>query len=625
MGVIVGTAGHIDHGKSSLVKYLTGTDPDRLKEEKERGITIELGYAFMPVPDGGKLAFIDVPGHEKFIKQMVSGVATVDCFMLVVAADEGVMLQTREHLDILNLLDVKNGIIVLTKCDLVDEEMQDLAEIDIKELLLDTVFEDTPVYRVSSQTGHGMDNLREKLIQLASETGSRIGGDRFRMDIDRIFVLKGFGTIVAGTGLSGRVKVGDSVELLPRKKVFRVREMSVNDNRKATEGGLGDRIALNLVGLERDDVSHGSCVAEPGYLQIRSSLDTRLMLLKSATPLKRYQRVRLHTGTAEIMSRAVPVEADVIHPGSTGFVHFQLESPVVALPGDRFVIRSYSPIMTIGGGTLLETGTKKVRKKYARKRTSHLEILASGDASALLEEMLQDAGINGISVDDVASRTGYAKEEIQEDFFTLKEQGIADLMKDGSIQRAVDLHLVNSAREKVISGIQKHHQNSPLSPGVHLSTPARILSGYPQWFVRSTVENLTESGKIERREKWLALPGHAEGIPPEYADQVEQMTRKVDNGGIQGLSLTESGNDGLVNSLLEREILFELSKGILISAQQAETVRKKVLEAFGETGFTLAELRDFLCVSRKHALQWGEFFDRKGWTVRKGDRRFFTG
>ncbi|MCK5063688.1 MAG: GTP-binding protein, partial [Candidatus Fermentibacteraceae bacterium] len=197
MGVIVGTAGHIDHGKSSLVKYLTGTDPDRLKEEKERGITIELGYAFMPVPDGGKLAFIDVPGHEKFIKQMVSGVATVDCFMLVVAADEGVMLQTREHLDILNLLDVKNGIIVLTKCDLVDEEMQDLAEIDIKELLQDTVFEGTPVYRVSSQTGQGMDNLREKLIQLASETGSRIGGDRFRMDIDRIFVLKGFGTIVA--------------------------------------------------------------------------------------------------------------------------------------------------------------------------------------------------------------------------------------------------------------------------------------------------------------------------------------------------------------------------------------------------------------------------------------------
>ncbi len=624
MGVIVGTAGHIDHGKSSLVKYLTGTDPDRLKEEKERGITIELGYVFMPLPDGDVLSFIDVPGHEKFIRQMVAGVATVDCFLLVVAADEGVMPQTVEHLDILKLLGVNKGIVALTKCDLVSPEMQDLAEADIVDFFQNTPFEGTGVIRVSSKTGQGMEDIREALVRMKEEIGQRQTGTKFRLDIDRIFILEGFGTIIGGTAVSGRVEIGDKLELQPGGNTYRVREMRVNANKEVQSGTAGDRIALNLVGLQREDVSYGSCVAEPGFLQVKNSLDTNLTLLKSAKPLKRYQRVRMHTGTAEIMARAVPVETDVIHPGSTGFVHFQLESQVVALPGDRFVIRNYSPVITIGGGIVLEAGTGKVRKKHIRERISHLEVLASGDISVVLEEMVQHAGFDGVSAGEASAVTGYPPGEIQAAFAELQEQGIVELMKDGTTHRAVDSQLVDKAGKTVVSSIQEHHETFPVSPGIHLSAPGRMLSGYPQWFVRSIVENLTKSRIIERRKEWFALCAYGEEIPREFSVQVDQIIRKVDFGGIQGSSITDSGNDGLANSLIEREILFELTKGILISVEKAESVQEKVIEAFGEDGFTLAELRDFLGVSRKVALQWGEFFDSRGWTVRKSDRRYFT-
>ena len=322
MGVIVGTAGHIDHGKSQLVKYLTGSDPDRLKEEKERGITIELGYVFMPAPDGSVISFIDVPGHERFIRQMVAGTATVDCFLLVVAADEGIMPQTKEHLDILKLLGVEKGIVALTKCDLVDDEMQKLVESEIEEYFEDSVFSGTPVYRVSSMTGSGMEELRKVLVKLTEDAGQRYSEGKFRLDIDRVFVLEGFGTIVGGTAASGSVSVGDELELQPGGGKYRVREMRVNANKDVKTGVAGDRIALNLVGLRKDDVLRGSCVAEPGYLQVQNSLDTSLILLETAKPLKKYQRVRLHTGTAEVMARAIPVDTAVISPGTSGYVHF---------------------------------------------------------------------------------------------------------------------------------------------------------------------------------------------------------------------------------------------------------------------------------------------------------------
>jgi selenocysteine-specific elongation factor len=622
MGVIIGTAGHIDHGKSSLVKYLTGTDPDRLKEEKERGITIELGYVFMPLPDGETLAFIDVPGHERFVRQMVAGVATVDRFLLVVAADEGVMPQTREHLDILRLLGVTRGIVALTKCDAVGPDMLDLAESDVRGYLSDTPFGDAPIYRVSALTGEGMEELREALVRLATETVPRSARGKFRLDVDRVFVLKGFGTIVAGTAMSGSVSTGDRLELQPGGQVFRVREMSVNHHRNASSGSAGDRIALNMVGLEAGDVERGSCFAEPGHLKPRTSLDTECSLLPSAGALKRHQRVRFHTGTAEVMARAVPVDAATLPPGSGGFVHFQLESPVVALHGDRFVIRRYSPVVTIGGGVILETDTRKVRSRDTMERAAHLELLSAGDLSSLVSELLEKAGPAGITLAEAAAKSGVGPDEMEREAASLREAGIIDLMRDGSVTRVVDMAVVGEARGKLLDTVRRHHESRPASPGVALSTPGRILAGSPAWFVRSVVAELEAEGSLVKRGEWFALPGHPEELPADLAARVRSILSGMDAAGLDGFG-TASGDPAMLDSLRERGLVLDLAQGVSVSAGYLDGICARAAQEFGEEGFGLAELRDVLGVSRKVALQWAELMDRTGRTLRKGDRRVF--
>ncbi len=622
MGVIVGTAGHIDHGKSQLVKYLTGSDPDRLKEEKERGITIELGYVFMPTPDGGIISFIDVPGHEKFIRQLVAGTATVDCFLLVVAADEGIMPQTREHLDILRLLDVENGVVALTKCDLVDEDMQELVETEIVEYFENSVFGAAPVYRVSSLTGMGMEELREALIRLVEKSDKKRSDGKFRLDIDRVFVLDGFGTIVGGTAASGSVSVGDELELQPGGRKYRVREMRVNANRDVKTGEAGDRIALNLVSLHKDDVYRGSCVAEPGYLKVKRSLDTSLTLLETAKPLTKHQRVRLHTGTAEVMARAVPVETDVISPGTSGYVHFQLESAVVALPGDRFVVRNFSPVITIGGGTILETGTRKVRKKYAPERTSHLTALESGDIESILQEMLDDYGTDGITPKSVEKSTSLAMDEIRNTLLEMAEKGSVELVDEGSTHRAVKKVYFEEACQRLISSFTDHHETNPVSPGLQLTEPSRILKVYPQWLVKASVNSLLKSGELERRDEWLALSRHHREIPTEFSEAVDLVIDRVETGENRGVSSGDFQDFALVRALIERGLIHEMAEGVLVTAERAGTLIRRLIKRFGDDGFTLGEFRDFLGVSRKAALKWAEFFDSRGWTIRKGDRRF---
>ncbi len=621
MGVIVGTAGHIDHGKSQLVRYLTGTDPDRLKEEKERGITIELGYVFMPTEDGGIISFIDVPGHEKFIRQMVAGTATVDCFLLVIAADEGIMPQTREHLDILRLLGVENGLIALTKCDLVDSEMQEMAETEIVEYLEDSIFQGTPVLKVSSITGQGMEELRQAIVKLTEEIVHRESTGKFRLDVDRVFVIDGFGTIIGGTAISGSVSVGDEVELQPGGKSYRVRSMRVNANKEVKTGMAGDRIALNLVNLRKEDVQRGSCVGDPGFLQVKRSLDTRLSLLENASPLKRYQRVRLHTGTAEVMARTVPVEGDILLPGTTGFVHFQLESPVVALPGDKFIVRNYSPVVTIGGGAILETGTRKVRKKYAPGRTSHLKALESGNIESILLELLDDSGIKGLTADEAEKVTYLVRDDIFEIIEKMSEAGEVKLMKDGSTWHAVRKVYFDKACDKLLAFFADHHENNPVSPGLLLSEPSRILSEYSRWFVKDVVASLVKSGKLEKRDNWLAMTSHSNEIPSAYREAINSVLSRIEEGENLGVSIKDIQNPVLARALFERGLLFELDDGLLVTSERAEMLIEKIKDRFGKDGFTLGELRDLIGVSRKPALRWAELFDSLGWTVRKGDRR----
>lgn len=625
MGVVAGTAGHIDHGKSSLMRWLTGRDPDRLKEEKLRGITIELGYVFMDLPGGGVLAFIDVPGHEKFVRQMVAGVATIDFFLLVVAADEGVMPQTREHLDILRLLGVGSGLVVLTKCDMVDSDMQDLAEADIADLLEETPYRGTRVLRVSSVTGAGMEDLRTALEEKAATVAARDRGGRFRLAIDRVFTLQGHGTIVAGTVLSGSVTPGDGVELLPEGKVFRVREIRVNEGRSKGPGTPGDRVALNLVGLEREEAWRGSCLATPGWLRAVTGIDAECTMLADSG-LEPRQRVRFHTGTAEVMARAIPMTEAGIPPGGSGFVHFQLEEPVVAVPGDRFVVRRFSPVRTMGGGLILEAGTSRLKRRMVEERLRRVEMLSDGDLAGILQSRLAESPMEGIVPSSLAGELGRTEQEILTVARVLADAGAAALFRDGSTVRIVSGEAAASAAGRLLGALEAYHAERPLSCGLPSSQVARLLPGIPQWFTRSLLSGMVDRGEIRKEGDRLALAGHSAEPDPDARALLDARIAEIERTGFRGFEESRQGAaDQALEALLERGEVFELEKGLYSCPSVAETAGRFLESRFGGAGFRLGELREALGVPRKTAVLWAEQLDRLGITERTGDLRRIRG
>ncbi len=627
MGVIIGTAGHIDHGKSTLMLKLTGRDPDRLKEEKARGITIELGYVFMETPSGKTISCIDVPGHEKFVKTMVAGVSTVDCFLLVVSADEGVMPQTREHLDILRLLEVDRGIVALSKCDLVDEELIELAQEEVMEALKGTPAEGAPVVRVSSVTGQGIEQLREAIVNMAESIEGKSSEGRFKMPVDRIFSLKGFGTIICGTGLSGTVREGDTIELQPAGKQYRLRELGVNDTRNVKSGTAGDRIALNLTGLKKEDVHRGSVAGEPGFLKILSSLDTICTMLSGDIDLLVRQRVRFHVGTAEVMARAIPVEGHPLLRGETGYVHCQLEHPVVAMPGDRFVIRRYSPVVTIGGGVILDTDTSKVRSRFRAARMEHLDLLSNGKVEDLLYEAMEDAQGHFIQVRSWIDRTGVEPVEFQEAVESLEKQGRAVTVGDGKSARIMLTAAVEDLQRKILGSVRTFHRRVPLSPGLPSAFLARNLpSETPVWAIRFTLAELEEKGEIERRGEFLAVADFPADLEGEHAVAARYIVSDIEKAGLKGCQLPLSNcTSEDVDGLIARGMVILLTEGLVSTPViYAEAVRK-VNESFGTDQFRLGELRESLGVSRRIALLWAELMDSFGDTKRIDDCRVLTG
>lgn len=621
MGVIAGTAGHIDHGKSTLVQLLTGKDPDRLAEEKKRGITIELGYVFMPVPDGGVLSFIDVPGHEKFVRQMVAGVATVDFFLLVVSADEGVMPQTVEHFEILQLLDVERGIVALTKCDLVDDELAAVAEEEVGGLLAGTPAEGAEIVRVSAIDGRGIEELRAALERMAAESGQRSSEGDFRLAIDRVFVLKGYGTIVGGTALSGMVRVGDELELQPGGGTFRVREMRINEGRSTDLGRAGDRIALNLVGLEKDMVARGHCLGTPGTLEVVDSLDAFCnMLPDAAVDLEARTRVRFHTGTAEVMARAVPVAKEGVARGGSGYVHFQLEEPLVAMSGDRYVIRRYSPVVTIGGGRILETETRKVRARFRQSRTERMELLQAGDLEGLLMHLLEGEKSGAIDLSGVCSRFGLEGKRVMEATGELQSSGLARLAADG--HRLVAGSLYSGAREDVMQALAEHHSRRPASPGLPASRLASASGGQPAWLLREVTDELVSDGAVRRGDGYLALRSHPRQLEGELESRAAALEEAVEAAGYRPQEMAGLDDPGLARDLVERGRLLELGDGSVTTPGLAERCARLLAGEFGERGFRLGEMRDALGVTRKYALMWAELMDDLEKTVRRGDYRY---
>jgi selenocysteine-specific elongation factor len=462
--IVMGTAGHVDHGKTSLIKHLTGVDTDRLKEEKERGITIELGFASLTLPDGRILGVVDVPGHERFVRNMVAGAAGIDLVLMVVAADEGIMPQTREHLQICTLLGIRKGFIALTKVDMVDGEWLKLVCEDIREFLRGTFLEDAPVLPVSSLTGSGFSELIDAIAKIADEVKEEAGIGLFRLPVDRVFTMKGFGTVVTGTLASGKVATGEEVEILPIGIRAKVRGIQVHNNHVET-AEKGQRTAVNLQGVDRELIERGYILAEPDTLAISQRLDCIYSHLAGAgRKMKNRSLVRFHTATSEIMARMILMEQDELEPGREGYAQLVLDTPLAAVAGDRFVVRSYSPVTTVGGGTIVDPFPLK-HKRFSIEINEEFRRLHHGEDAEKVAVIMARAGIGGISEPRLVVRTGIHRSELRrllEGLFSSKEA----VLVDRDEPRVISGLVYEGLKAGVIRELEAYHERFPLKEGL---------------------------------------------------------------------------------------------------------------------------------------------------------------
>jgi selenocysteine-specific elongation factor len=625
---IIGTAGHIDHGKTALVKALTGVDTDRLREEKERGLTIDLGFAHY----GDRATIIDVPGHEKFIRNMVAGVATIDLVLFVVAADDGVMPQTREHLDILQLLQVKRGLIVITKSDLVDEDWLELVKDDVREAVRGTFLEKAPVIFVSAVTGRGIDDLRSALDHFLDAQEERASQGIFWMPVDRSFTMKGFGTIVTGSVLSGQVRVGETLELLPQGRRVRIRGLQTH-NRDVDRVSTGDRAAINLQGVAKEEVERGNVLASPGYFQPSHRFDARLQLLKSARrPLRRNDRVRLHVGTQEVMARVQPLGVDQIEPGESGYVQFRLEHLAVARRLDPFVIRQYSPTVTIGGGVLLDPNAVRHRRSDPTV-LQKLHALEQEDPAEALEKRLAASGLAVQTLEQLAAESGLPRDETAKLLAGLVDaRRLVAFKKEG---KPAYLHAVPFQRlqENIIEALARFHREQPLKLGLRRrELQDRLGMRIDGAVMQQAVETLKASGEIEEADGILRRAGHQVTLGPEQQALREKIARLLYDEGFATSSEAEMaaklGADeaqvaeilGVMHSLGE---VIRLEGGITFHPMRVEEAKRAIVRFLREHGeLRVSQFKEAVAeTSRKYSVPLLNHLDSLGITQRQGDVR----
>jgi selenocysteine-specific elongation factor len=569
--IIVGTAGHIDHGKTALVKALTGIDADRLKEEKQRGITIDIGFADLTLSDL-RLGFVDVPGHERFVKNMLAGAHGLDLVMLVVAADESIMPQTREHFDICRLLDIKAGLVALTKSDLVDSELLELARAEVEDFVSGSFLEGAPIIPVSSRTGAGIESLKGTLAELAAATRPKSTGEIPRLPVDRAFSIRGFGTVVTGTLVAGEFSIGDEVEILPSAIRTRIRNLQVHGS--DTDRALaGQRTAINLQGVNTEQVSRGMVLAPAGRLSSTSMIDARLDLLQSAPrPLVNRARVRFHHGTAEVLARVVVLRGHTaddkpgrdwgsepsspgprIEPGESQFVQFRLEQPITALPGDRFIIRSYSPQVTIGGGLIVDAHPEKHRAS-SRSARANLEQLERADRARQIEVFIEMAGIRGASSSELTSRTGAAEQQIIEFARALGPSGRV-LEASTSPLVFISQQACSLLASQVEALLARHHKQQPLSLGLGREELREKLFGTvrPEIF-RFVISRLTGSGKVASERDVIRLTSHRPALTGADSEQKDRLEGVIRKAGLQAPTLEEAAASARISVDLSRKL-----------------------------------------------------------------------
>ncbi|MBI1736314.1 MAG: selenocysteine-specific translation elongation factor [Candidatus Rokubacteria bacterium] len=625
--VVVGTAGHIDHGKTSLVRALTGIDTDRLPEEKARGITIDLGFAFLEEPGGLTIEIVDVPGHERFVKNMLAGVGGIDLAMLVIAADEGVMPQTREHFAICSLLHIKAGLVVLTKTDLVEPDWLELVRDDVATLVRGTFLDGAPVVAASSKTGEGLDTLRSTLASLARTVPDRATDQLPRLPIDRVFTVKGFGTVVTGTLMTGRLRADDRIEVYPKGTQAKIRGLQTH-GRPVDEARAGQRTAINVQGLERAAIDRGDLIGLPGTLVSSVLVDGTFELLEAAPrPVKTRDRVRFHAGTSEIMARVLLVDRTELAPGGTAFARFRLEAPLVALPGDRFVVRSYSPVVTIGGGTLLDVAPPRFKRK-APALVAHLALLEKGAPEEVLEEHVRNAGAAGMRTTALSGRVPFGPGQLREVLGRLVAAG-----RLVAVDREWYLHpeTVERVRGLIVAALGDFHRQQPLRPGMSREELRSRAGAIEERVFAHVFGGLETDGVVKGERDKVRLAAHEvrlSGDQQRIVDQVEQDFLRADaappspeealmRAGIQGDEEHE-----LFQMLLDSRRLVRVKESLYFHATSLESIQGRIIELLRDRKeIGPADIKDLLGISRKYAIPLLEHFDARGITRRVGEKR----
>jgi len=627
--VILGTAGHVDHGKTTLVKALTGTDTDRLLEEKKRGITIELGFAHLDLPDGRLLGIIDVPGHERFIKNMVAGAAGIDLVALVIAADEGVMPQTREHLDICRLLGVKQGLVIMTKIDMVDDEWRELVVDDIHKFLRGSFLDEVPIMPVSAVTGEGIEELLQELMRLAAETAARPVAGPFRLPIDRAFVIKGFGSVVTGTTLSGSVKVGDQVELLPSGLSSRVRGIQTYDTIRET-AAAGERTAVNLQGLEKSQIVRGEVLVHPDTVQITSMIDMYYHHLSGASiPLKPRSKMMVHAGSDAIMATVVVLSGNPVNPGESDYVQVRLNSPTVVLYGDHLVLRSFAWQETMGGGRVLNPHARKHRLKEFTDLLPSLEILRQGDIAAVIEALIDERGHQGLNAGEIAGMVSLADKRLRQVLDDLSAAGKV-VRFDAERRAYISGRRFKELRQTLVVLVAAYHQQFPLKAGIFKEELKSRLQLEPTLFA-GLLQRIIKNRELVLEKDIIRLPDHQIRLEADEKELKEKLLGIYRQAGLQfpdfrtlitELKVTEAEIRTMV-SLLEKEgELIRVKDGSYISSRDYDRLKQKVvsyLEKHGE--LTTLQFKDMVGLTRKYIIPLIESLDMYKVTQRQGDIR----
>ena len=626
--VILGTAGHIDHGKTSLIRALTNIDTDRLKEEKARGITIELGFAHLKLPGGQLLGIVDVPGHEKFVKNMVAGATGIDLVALVIASDEGVMPQTKEHLEICQLLDVKHGLVVLTKRDMVDDEWIELVKEDVSEYLKGSFLENAPMIEVSSLTGQGIDELVNTLDRIVGEIPERNSGNFFRLPVDRVFTMKGFGTVVTGTTVSGSINVGDEVTVYPQELHSKIRGIQVH-NTDAETVSAGLRTAINIQGMEKAQIQRGNILAAKDTLKPTFMVDVELDLLGSSPrQLKNRAKARFHSGTAEIISTVVLLDRDVLKQGERCFAQMRLDEPTTLLQGDRYILRSYSPVRTIGGGRVLNPLPLK-KKRFSEGVLSDLNLLNSGDHFVQIEQFTRMGRYTGKDSKELQFLTNSAKKKVDEALKVLSAQKkIIQYSKENGLY--IHEEFLERATLEIMSTLTDYHDKNPLKAGIPKEElRSRTTGATNQRLFNYIITQQSRLGAIVLENELLRLKDHRVTLANDQKEIRERIEAIYLKGKLQPPYFKDvkkefpDGNGAdILGVLIKDGILIKVKEDLYFHRKSIEELKDKLVAFLQKnTEINTTQFKDMTEASRKYSIPLIEYFDHEQVTVRVGDNR----